>query len=165
MRLLLITLCSLGLLVAGCASHRAARQEVKTDAKELAAIETVLTARENIRQIISHLPRNAEELAGAANGDPSALIFNVQDYAQRLQTIPLKDCPADFRIAFQDYMVTWQMRAAANPNFMLLKDSKPSNSGDNVNVDAGATEATWRKIQRLHETYLAKAPKKEKDPF
>jgi hypothetical protein len=43
--------------------------------------------------------------------NPDSLIFNVQDFAQRLQTIPLDGCPDDFKSAFKIYVAAWNDRA------------------------------------------------------
>jgi len=120
-------------------------------------IQYVLDARRNIRTIISRPPRNQTELAGVAGMNSNALIFNAQDFAQRLQNIPLEGCPDDFKTAFAKYVAAWVARAADNPNLMLLTDAGIYRPGDNPDNAASQTESTWQGVQAVCTRYGAVA--------
>ena len=156
MKYLLILLC---LALAGCATHKHAHAKAAKDFE--AAMQKVLAERNDIRQIISHPPRTQAELDGPAQGDPNVLLFNVQDFAQRLQTIPLTDCPADFKTAFATYVAAWQARAAQDPTLQLLTSAGSGASPDKLAPGVGNTEAAWQKVLLVQATYETKPPPKD----
>ncbi len=139
----------LGLALTGCASHQAAKEAL---AYHL-AIQKVLDARQDIRQIISHPPRTAEEIAGPAQGDPAATIFRVADYAERLAEIQLKGCPPEFTAVFRNYVTAWQERAVLTPELEL--PTAPANRlpGASPASRQGATATAWLAVQRVVEKY------------
>lgn len=157
MKYLILILC---LALVGCGSTEHDRRSKKKEAGYPAAIQKVLDARNNIRQVISHIPQNEAELA-AAGRDPSALVFGVDDYVNRLRTIPLTGCPEEFRTAFVKYAEAWNDRAAANPGLALpLLGGK----GTHAENDAGAaerTETTWRALQEVVTKYNNPTPKSD----
>jgi hypothetical protein len=154
MKFLMLLLC---LTLVGCGSpgHRSKRDKQEPDFK--AKIQDVLDARRNIRTIISRPPRNQAELAGIAGMNPNALIFNAQDFAQRLQNLPLDGCPDDFKTAFSKYVAAWAARAADNPNMMLLADAGIYRPGDNPDNAASQTELTWQGVQAVSTRYGVEA--------
>jgi hypothetical protein len=156
MKYLLIALC---LVVAGCASHKPPPPKAAKDFK--AAMQKVLDARGDIRQIISHPPRTQAEVEGPAQGDPNALLFNVQEFADRLQTIPLDGCPYDFKTAFRNYAEAWKARAAKDPNLLLLYHPGAVASTSHVPAGAEETEATWQTVLSVQASYAVKMPEKD----
>jgi hypothetical protein len=150
---------ALGLLLAGCAGHQAKHSQITKDFQ--VAMQKVLDARNDIRQVISRLPRTHAELDGPAHGDPNALLFNVQDFATRLQTIPLPGCPADFKSAFGNYVAAWQARAAMNPNLQLRTNPGTKLPGNNIPAGTGDTEAAWQLVLSVQNSYAAKPPPKD----
>jgi hypothetical protein len=130
----------------GCATHH---KKSKAELDFRAAIQHVVEARADIRTVISHSPRNAAELNDIAQMDPNALIFNVQDFAQRLQTISLKGCPADFRVAFENYVAAWNARAAANPALLLLLNAGPERQAVDAPPSKEPTEVAWQAVQTV----------------
>jgi hypothetical protein len=156
MKYLLIVLC---LALAGCATHK--HSHAKPAADFQAAMQKVLDQRNDIRQIISHPPRTQAELDGPAQGNPNALIFNVQDFAQRLQTIPLTGCPYDFKTAFGNYVAAWQERAAQNPAAQLLNNPGTAVPASATPSAAGQTEAAWQNVLSVQASYSAKLPAKD----
>ncbi len=139
----------LGLALTGCASHQAAKEAQAYHR----AIQMVLDAREDIRQIISHPPRTAAEIAGPAHGDPAATLFRVADYAQRLTEIQLTGCPPEFRAAFTNYVTAWQERAVLTPDLELpTAPATPVPEASSAGRQ-GATATAWLAVQRVVEKY------------
>ena len=151
MKYLIILLC---LCFVGCESSEHDRRSKKLDALEQAAILRVLSARDDIRMVISHTPANEQELNGPARQDPNALIFNVQDFTSRLQRISLNDCPEDFRVAFVNYAEAWNDRAAANPRQEIILKGGRVPAPEEVPAEAQATEAAWRALLQVSARYL-----------
>jgi hypothetical protein len=154
MNYLILILC-VALTGCGSVSH-ADHHRKKGEDKFQTAIQQVLAARLDIRAVISHPPRNAEELNDIANMNPNALIFSAHDFAERLGIIPLKDCPNDFKVAFAEYVTAWNERAAESPNLLILvQPSTPSRSGTVENPDAARTEAAWDALKKVCTQYGA----------
>jgi len=156
MKFLLIVIC---LALAGCATYK--HSHTKAAKSFQAAMQKVLDERNDIRQIISHPPRTQAELDGPAQGNPNALLFNVQDYTQRLQTIPLTDCPSDFKSAFANYVAAWQVRAAQDPTLQLLTNAGAGVLPANLATGAGDTEVAWQTVLSMQANYADKAPPKD----
>jgi hypothetical protein len=156
MKNLLLVLC---LLLAGCATHK--HSPAKTAVDFESAMQKVLDQRNDIRQVISHPPRTQAELDGPAQGNPNALIFNVQDFAQRLQTIPLSDCPDDFKTAFGSYVAAWNERAAQNPGAQLLNNPGTAVPTSSIPSVTRQTEAAWQQVLSVQASYSAKLPPKD----
>ena len=157
MKYLLIAL--LSLLLAGCATHHHA--QAKAAKSFQAAMEKVLAQRNDIRQIISRLPRTEAELAGPAQGNPNALLFNVQDFALRLPTIPLTGCPPDFKTAFNNYVAAWKERAALDPTVLLLTNPSVSQPALPAASGASQTEAAWQSVLAVQASYPVEASSKD----
>jgi hypothetical protein len=86
--------------------------------------------------------------------NPSASIFSAQDFAQRLQTIPLKGCPRDFREAFTNYVSAWVERASASPNLLILVQTTPTaRLGPIQNPGAERTETSWKDLKAVCTKY------------
>jgi len=146
------------LAVSGCGSTKESRHSKKMEEGYPAAIHTVLDARNDIRVVISHTPQSPAELA-AANQDPTALVFSVQDYVKRLRTVSLKGCPDEFKAAFVKYAEAWNDRAAATPTLILplgVGKGVPEESDPAV---AERTETTWHALQRVVAEYNNPTPK------
>ena len=154
MRYLIFILC---LLLAGCDLMGNDRKAKKKETETQAAIQKVLAERNDIRQVISHQPQNAVELA-AANDDPSVLVFEVQDYVKRLRMIPLKGCPEDFKTAFVSYAEAWNDRAAANPDLVLPLKAESGTHVENNPEAAERTQSTWRALQDIVTKCMAPSP-------
>jgi len=156
MKYLLIILC---LVLAGCATHKSAPAKAAKNFQE--AMQKVLDQRNDIRQIISHPPRTQAELDGPAQGNPNVLLFNVQDFAQRLQNVPLTDCPANFKSAFANYVAAWQARAAQDPTLELLTNAGSGAPNASLAPGIGDTEAAWQTVLSVQATYAVKEPPKD----
>ena len=151
MKYLIFILC---LTLVGCGSTGHGKHGKKGDDEFKAPIQHVLDARNDIRAIISHPPRNEGELSDIANMNPNASIFSAQDFAQRLQTIALKGCPHDFKEAFTNYVSAWVDRAAASPNSLILVQTTPASQlGPVQNPDAERTETAWKALKAVCRKY------------
>lgn len=154
MKYLIIILC-LGLV--GCGSMGHGGRSKKKGSEERVAIQKVMEARSDIRQVISHAPQTEAELA-AANHDPSVLVFSVDDYVKRLRAIPLTGCPEEFKTAFVNYAEAWNDRAAANPGLCLPLAGGNGTHTENDPEAAELTESTWHALQDTATKYLTKGP-------
>ncbi len=154
-----LTLC---LILVGCATHKPTPAKESHAPKDfVTAMQMVLDDRNDIRQIISHPPRTATELNGPAQGNPNALLFKVQDFAQRLQTIPLTGCPEDFKLAFGDYVAAWLARAGRDPEQQILNNPSAGAAANFNPATAQQTETAWQKVLAVQAIYNIKTPAKE----
>lgn len=159
MKYIRLALC---LILVGCASHKPVPAKGPQPPKDfVTAMQMVLDDRNDIRQIISHPPRTSAELNGPAQGNPNALLFNVQDFAQRLQTIPLTGCPEDFKAAFGNYVAAWLARAARNPELQIVNNPSAGAAANFNPATAQQTETAWQKVLSVQSSYNIKTPPKE----